>query len=208
MALASETYDPFAQLIAEHQVVRTTTRTFVDEVQRYEGLIGSIPLDPAPVSKYATFLSEDVDQRHGAKEEKGLYPVLARYLPGQHNLLSPLRREHDELRVQQGLLAVSAARLASDPEGAETQRAVLQVAGTVQSLLTHQLDMEETNIFPLARGVLTQRDLAEVREAFLRFEQEFGTLRPPTDPESSRRGPALPPFCAAGRARRDRAERA
>lgn len=208
MSSGQTSVDPLARLVEEHRVFLAETRSFLGRVQRYEALLGSVPLEAAPVAAFARFLREDVEGRHGAKEEQALFPVLVRYVPSEGGPVGVLLREHGELRDQQRLLARAATRLESDAEAEGPQREVLTGAGEVHQLLDLHIRKEETVLFPLAREVLTERDLAEVREAFSRFEAEHGLVHPPASALVPGEGPALPPFCAAGRARRDQATRA
>lgn len=187
---------------------RSQTQSFVDQVWRYEGLLGSVPLDPAPVAAYARFLAEEVDGRHGAKEEQGLFPVLARYVPEEGGPVGLLMAEHQGLRGEQQVLTQVARKLETDAEAAESQREVLRAAREVQQLLDTHIEKEESVLFPMARQLLSDREVAEVWELFRQFEADHGAVRPIPSARDASRGPALPPFCAAGRARREESERA
>ncbi len=205
MSAPSPSQDPLAQLMVEHRAFRDRTRSFSEAVGRYEALVGTVPLDAELVAEFSTFLADDVDRRHGAKEEEGLFPALARHVPSDGGPVGMLLQEHEELRGFQRALAQAAGRLTSDAEDPETQRTVLRSAGEVHQLLDLHIDKEETVLFPMAREILSPGDLASVAEAFLAVDERMG---PVTLSQAGGGGSQLPPFCAAGRARRDRAERA
>lgn len=197
--------DPLGQLVAEHRVFRSEATSFRDMAQRYEALIGSIPMAAGPVSTFAEFLGEDVDGRHDVKEELELYPLLVPYLPPGGNAMRVLRGEHEELRGLQRHLSSAAIKLLADPEDGAAQGEVLRVADVVCHLLDLHIEKEETLLLPLVGSILTPKDRDAVHEAFLRFEEEHGRVRARI---SGGTGPTLPPFCAAGRARREQSERA
>lgn len=199
--------DPLEQLLAEHRFFRDRTASFLETVRRYENLIGTVPLDAPMVHDFAKFLSNDVDQRHGAKEEQGLFPALRRHLPDEDGPVAVLLAEHQDLRGLQRHFLEDAHRLEADPEEPRAQGSVLSNAATVHDLLGTHIDKEETVLFPMARGMLTPSDLSTVREAFRGVDAKMGVIVLPSPSSSRGPGGGLPPFCAAGRANREQAER-
>ena len=200
--------DPLACLIEEHRIFRRETKSFLEQVQRYEALIGTVPLDAAPVRGFARFLEQDVDRLHGGKEEKALFPFLSGHLPTEGGPVEVLLVEHGDLRGLQRTLAVAGEKLDSDGEAAEVQQSVLDSALRVHRLLDEHIDKEDTVLFPMVREVLSPKEMDDVREAFRAFEGEHGAILGRATGSSGAQERALPPFCAAGRARRDTAERA
>jgi hemerythrin-like domain-containing protein len=201
--------DPLDVLIAEHRAFRARTRAFLESVRSAGGARGTPPsVEPRQVAGFAEFLERDVDQRHGRKEEEGLFPVLSRYIPAEGGPVAVLVAEHDSLRSHQRVIAQAGARLASDPGASESFQRLLWEADVVHGFLDSHIEKEETVLFPLAREVLTRRDLDEVREGCARVDERFGTVEVPVDPPTTSTGARLPPFCAAGRARKDQATRA
>lgn len=202
------TFDPLDTLIAEHTLFRAQTRSFLDLVVRTAGPTAPQPLEPRQVASFASFLSDEVDRKHGAKEEEGLFPVLAENVNLERGPIAVLLSEHEDLRRHQRNLSGAATHLYAGAEAGASRQEVLKEAGEVHQLLDFHIEKEETVLFPLAREVLTLDDLEQLRAVFHRIDERYGPVRSLTPPPTTSSGIALPPFCAAGRARKDQAQRA
>lgn len=200
--------DPFFCLTDEHQAFRTRMRTFLGRVQHAPRSPDAEDLEVRDVVSFIRFLNEEIGARHTTKEEQALFPVLARHLPPDGGPVAVLREEHIEIRGLFSQLEATGQRLERRPSSVHAVRDLgVQIAEIVQTLELH-MEEEEEVLFPLAREVLRPADISEVLNTFLRVDAELGRTAAgePERPRTST-GAALPPFCAAGRARMDRASR-
>ncbi|MDE1837307.1 MAG: hemerythrin domain-containing protein [Euryarchaeota archaeon] len=208
MFRASKDYDPLGVLIEEHWIFRDRIRAFLEELQPAPRSQGSPTLDPQRVSSFVNFLADDVEEKHGGREEQGLFPVLARHIGSDGGPLSVFLSEHQALRAHRTTLHRVGERLGSDPEDPSAHPALLRETQGVHQLLDDHMEREDTMLFPMAREVLTVEDIAEVSEIFQRLEKELGPVQRIVEKPKSPSNPTLTPFCPAGRAKKDMAERA
>ncbi len=166
--------DPLSELVEDHRRFLVRLSEFHGEVRRLDGAAAGAPARVGAVRSFAHFLARDVDAIHGRKEEAGLFPALEPYLPAEGGPVGLFIAEHEELRTHERELTRSADRLERDPEAVETVRALGATEGAVRGLLTDHIAREDTVLFPMARELLSERDLAAIAEVFAAIERETG----------------------------------
>ncbi len=158
--------DPIARLIDDHRNFVRTVESFQQEARSsLRGPATSVRF-VAQVARFAEFLKRDVDRVHGQKEERGLFPVLGRYLPAEGGPVGVMLNEHETLRQLQRTLDSEGQRLERDPLAQESIRSVSATADAVEGLLGVHIEKEDTVLFPMAYQVLSPRDLQEIAQVF------------------------------------------
>jgi hemerythrin-like domain-containing protein len=156
---------PLDALIAEHRVIERVLEAIEREAARRG------PLRAVFWQDAARFLVEFADRRHHGKEEDVLFPALeASGLPRDHGPTAVMRAEHDEGR---GLVALLRSALAE-----ESSTAVFAAARAFAGLLRQHIEKEDAVLFELARGLLSDEQVARLgsdfRRADLAFDREHG----------------------------------
>ena len=155
-------YDPIAVLMEEHQAFLRRLQLFRIESRRLADAPSIGPRDPELVRAFAEFLLRDVDELHGRKEERALFPALAGHLGGEGGPIGVMLEEHDLLRGMHSSLVREAVRLEGDREHREAARSVAATAGEVDGLLSGHIDKEDRILFPMARELLSRPEMLEV----------------------------------------------
>ncbi len=176
-------YDPIAVLMAEHQQFLIRLREFRTGVARVTPAGMVEPTEPRRIASFADFLLHDVDQLHGRKEERGLFPVLGRHLGGEGGPIGEMVEEHEALRRLHGVLVAGAKKIAADPRHREAADRVETARREVDTLLTDHIDREDRRLFPMAREVLSASEMLEVSQVCREIEAEFQA-----EPRESRTG--------------------
>jgi hemerythrin-like domain-containing protein len=157
-------------LMAEHEVILSV----LDCVERLADQADHRgTLDVASAAEALDFLSGFADRCHHGKEEDQLFPALvSRGLPRNVGPLAVMLSEHELGRAE-----VAGMRTAV----ADVQRSL---AGSVQrfgeharayvELLRQHIDKENGVLFPMADGMLTEAEHAELEQAFERMERDPG----------------------------------
>ncbi len=166
--------DPIVQLVEDHRRFLARLREFQPQVREIARRGAPDSGAVAAVRSFADFLARDVDRLHGRKEEQGLFPTLESLLPAEGGPVGLLIQEHEELRGQQRAIGRAADRLESDPHAAEVVQSLSVSEGEVRHLLTDHISKEDTMLFPMAREILTERQLAEIAEVFAAIDRADG----------------------------------
>lgn len=167
--------DPIGRLMEDHRAFLETVRSFRLELEAHPR---ESPWDaslPRRLLGFARFLELEVDRRHGQLEERGLFPVLGRYLPVEGGPIGVMLGEHEALRgLQRGLLA-NGRKLESDLAALEATTAAVASTRAVEELLVTHVIKEDSVLFPMAHELLSPREVEEVRQ---RFEEVEAALPP------------------------------
>ncbi len=166
-------YDPIAVLMAEHQQFLTRLREFRTDRPRLAPAGMVEPAEPRRIAAFADFLLRDVDQLHGRKEERGLFPVLGRHLGAEGGPIGVMVEEHEALRRLHGVLIAGAEKIAADPQHREAADRVEAARREVDALLTDHIDREDRMLFPMAREVLSASEMLEVSQVCQEIEAEL-----------------------------------
>lgn len=170
-------YDPIAVLMEEHQAFLRRIQLFRVESRRVAGAVSVGPRDHQLVRDFAEFLLRDVDELHGRKEERALFPALAGHIGSEGGPIGVMLEEHDLLRGMHSSLVREAGRLEGDREHHEAARQVAATAGEVDGLLSGHIDKEDRILFPMARELLSPQEMLEVARQCQ--EIEATAFRPP-----------------------------
>jgi hemerythrin-like domain-containing protein len=153
-----------------------TTRIIREEHTALAAMLRSIPLlleqhrrqatqpDFAALRAMLFYVDEFPEQRHHRKESELLFPKLRARTPLSRTLLDKLDEDH--ARGEHMIRELEHALLAFEMLG-DSRRVVFEQAAQryVDFYLAH-MALEEREILPLAERVLTERDWAELDEAF------------------------------------------
>ncbi len=180
-------YDPIAVLMEEHQVYLRRLRDVRASVRRWTEGARDRAGAPTEVATFAEFLATDVDGFHGQKEERALFPVLARHIGREEGTVGVMLEEHETLRHHPRAIASSAPKLEADPEAVEAWNAVVTATEAVDRLLAFHIEKEDHVLFPMARELLTGAEMVEVAQVCLEIEERLGSRgrtgpSPPRDP--------------------------
>ncbi len=106
------------------------------------------------------YVLREPEELHHPREDRYLFPMLSEREPASRALVERLSSQHDEGREQMGALAAAFIRYQSrGGEGFETfERTARRYA---EAAVAH-IALEEHDLLPLARKVLTATDLAEL----------------------------------------------
>ena len=122
------------------------------------------------------YVDEFPEQRHHRKETELLFPKLRARTPLARELLDRLDADH--VRGEQRIRELEHALLAFEMMG-EPRREAFELTAKryVEFYLAH-MALEEAQILPLAQRVLTERDWAELDEAFARNRDALAGCEP------------------------------
>lgn len=111
------------------------------------------------------------DKCHHAKEEKALFPVLARFSPKEGAFLAHrLEGDHKAARQLVTAMRESAPRVeAGDPAA---RRTFAKSAKTYVALLQEHIDQETKQLLPLVTSALPPAERSALAEEFDRIERE------------------------------------
>ncbi len=154
----------------------TTLRVIREEHAALSAMLRSIPLllahhrhagtqpDFAALRAMLFYVDEFPEQRHHRKETELLFPKLRARTPLARELLDRLDQDHarGERSIRDLEHALVAFEMMGDARRMDFENAVQRY---VDFYLAH-MRIEEEQILPLAQKVLTERDWAELDEAF------------------------------------------
>jgi hemerythrin-like domain-containing protein len=171
--MTSGSYDPIAVLMEEHRQFLHRLERFANEVRGVSNRDRIPPVLVRQIAEFSRFLERDVDGWHGRKEEQALFPSLKRHLSVDEGPIAVLLEEHELLRQHQRVIERDARKLERDPGATEALSEIGSAESQVRGLLTDHIDKEDRILFPMARELLTDRELGEVAA----FCQEIDALR-------------------------------
>jgi len=160
--MTSGDYDPIAVLMEEHRQFLRRLERFAGEVHQLAGRDRVSPAVVRQIAEFGRFLERDVDGWHGRKEETALFPSLERHLSSDQGPIGVLLEEHELLRQHQRRIQRDANYLERDPTSTEALLEVGVAEPLVRGLLTDHIEKEDRVLFPMARELLTERELNEV----------------------------------------------
>lgn len=151
--------------MAEHEQFREQLVRFAEEMRQVPPSSVRIPSTVVrQIADFGRFLARDVDGWHGRKEEEALFPALGSYLPTGAGPIGVMLAEHGLLREHQKVLVLSADRLESDPEAVDAFATAESAGRATRALLINHIEKEDLVLFPMARNLLSARELDEVAE--------------------------------------------
>ena len=136
--------------------IELLSRQHQEVLERLPDTAGGTPLTTVQIAEMIGYLRGEVLE-HFELEERGLFPVLGRYIGHGHGPLAVMEHEHAAFR--QLLDELSAAHAAGR---LEAQR---ECAGALVALLQEHIAKEDHVLFPLALRMLTPEDIGEVDAA-------------------------------------------
>jgi len=168
-------YDPIAVLMEEHQVFLRRLGAVRTDLERFSPT-GSGPTGPSSsIATFAEFLARDVDGIHGRKEEEGLFPAVVRHIEADGGPVGVMLEEHELLRRHQRTIAGNVPKLASDRGAVEAWNSVRRATLEVEDLLAFHIEKEDQVLFPMARALLSPREMSEVAQICLDIEGRLGS---------------------------------
>lgn len=158
--------NPTQTLMNEHRLIEKVLAVLAD-MAREAGRSGKIDTERA--AGVLTFLREFADRCHHGKEEKQLFPRLARYgYTAEMGPVAVMLHEHEIGRAHiRGMLAA----LETPAAPASTAKFADEALGYVALLESH-IQKEDEILFQLADQVFSATDQSELAEAFERVEIE------------------------------------
>ena len=139
---------------------------------------GTLP-DFASLRAMLFYVDEFPEKRHHRKESELLFPKLRARTPLSRDLLDHLDEEH--AHGEQSIRALEHALLGFEMIGEPRREAFEQAAQRYVDFYLAHMAMEETQILPLAERVLTERDWAELDEAFATNQDPLTGHEPEAD---------------------------
>ena len=127
--------------------------------------MGSVPLEPAEreiIEGAFQFLRDFAGRQHHPKEDQYLFAKLRVHNSEVDELLDELQLQHVQ---EEKLLAQAQDALDATITGQDTDQLFKQIDALAKHLWKH-MGMEEREVLPMARNLLTAADWAELNDAF------------------------------------------
>ena len=159
---------PTETLKHEHQIILLALGAVEREMQQIQA---GGPVDEERIRQMIDFIQNFADCCHHAKEEKLLFARMAeRGLPVDGGPIGAMLQEHDAGRR---FVRAAAEALTGASAGDADARTALttNLLGYVRLLRVH-IAKEDNILYPMADGILTPADQAELAAAFDRVEAE------------------------------------
>jgi hemerythrin-like domain-containing protein len=146
----------------EHVALAAMLRSILLLIEKHRR--EATPPDFATLRAMLFYVDEFPEQRHHRKESALLFPKLRARTPLSRDLLDKLEEDHarGEYKIRELEHALSGFEMLGEVRREAFERAARQY---VDFYLNH-MALEEREILPLAERVLTERDWAELDEAF------------------------------------------
>lgn len=153
----------------EHRNIERLIKILKTAVQKLEA---DEAIDPQVFIKSGSFITQYMDQKHHAKEEKIFFTLLEQYgFSRNTNPLKDLLKEHDQAREYTRALRQAAYRLEDGDKSAKSE--LIERAHQYIRLLTHHIKNEDENLFPLADSKFTDETSADLTERFTEYDENF-----------------------------------
>jgi hemerythrin-like domain-containing protein len=151
---------------AEHAALSAMLRSLLLLLAQHRN--GSTLPDFRALRAMIFYLDEFPEKRHHRKESELLFPKLRARTPMSRSLIDHLESDHaaGERNIRELEHELLGFEMLGEPRRAAFEKAA---ARYVDFYLVH-MSLEERQILPLAQKVLTERDWAELDEAFLANE--------------------------------------
>jgi hemerythrin-like domain-containing protein len=154
-------------LSSEHRVIEQVVAALEAAADRLDA---GRPLRPGFFEDATRFIREFSDGCHHAKEERVLFPALARHgLSADSGPVAVMLYEHDEGRRLTAGMRDAAARLAARQPGAADVAA--DYARAYAALLAQHIFKEDNILFPLASRVIPPAEWEAIAQEAERVEQ-------------------------------------
>lgn len=159
------------ELKHEHEIILKVLDAAAIEVQR---VAQTYKVNPGKIGVMLDFFRGFVDRCHHTKEELHLFPMLEkRGQPRDSGPLAVMFEEHTLGRIY--LKTLAKALSLTDKGDQSSIDEVGQNLGAYVDLLRAHIAKENKVLFPLAEGILTPEDQAELTKAFAEVEaKEMG----------------------------------
>jgi branched-chain amino acid transport system ATP-binding protein len=155
-------HDVVGALQAEHQYA---SRLLDVLAERLAASSRGEALDREALRAGMSYMTEHVDGYHHLRED-ALFALLVKRAPDLARSIAKVKREHRSIGAAGKRLIAALERPARTARGDEAEL-ISGVAGYVGAMRTH-MDLEEGELFPRAREVLDEDDLAEIDRTFMR----------------------------------------
>jgi len=164
---------PIKQLQAEHRIIEKALRA----LQGLSSRMGQGErIDPSAFQRLFEFLTIFADQRHHQKEEKCLFPALARQgLPRDHGPIGMMLQEHCTGRALIAQMKRAAGGYVNGDPNAT--RHFAQAADDYVHLLSEHIAKEDNMLFRIAEGVLDSRAMQSLQNDFDQAEADLPESR-------------------------------
>lgn len=157
------------ELVREHQVIERVLQALERCVRQAEAT-GQVPV--AKLRGIVTFSRSFIDRCHHGKEEQCLFPCLERLgVPREGGPIGVMLQEHE---MGRRLVTQIAAALDGYEAGTAAAEAVLQPCRQYGELLGQHILKENTILFPMGEGLMTEQDRDENRRCFHAREEALG----------------------------------
>jgi len=161
---------PLEDLVHDHRLIERVLAVLEAAEQRLD--CGE-DVSPDLLEHALTFVRGFADGCHHAKEEQGLFPVLARKGPMiEHGPVKVLSADHEAGRK---LMADLERAIAAMREGKAEGRTEASTAIAVYTnMLRAHIDKEEQVLFRIAETLITEEEVKSLQEHFERVEEQTG----------------------------------
>ncbi len=129
-------------------------------------------VDPQIFIKSGSFITQYMDQKHHAKEEKIFFTLLEKH--GFSRDEEPLRNllmEHDQARKYTRQLRHCAYKMEQEDPTAKEE--LIDQAHHYIRLLTHHIENEDKDLFPLADSEFSEETQKELVKRFKEYDYNF-----------------------------------
>jgi len=127
--------------------------------------------EKARLHKTLTFLLDFGDRIHNVKEENHLFPLLVDHGVPQEGLILKMLLEHEEERER---LAHILTRLIAEDISEVEMRQIIKTLSDYRQKRYHHLEIEEQDLFSLARTIVRPEDEGKLLFAFSKVDEKNG----------------------------------
>ncbi|MBI4334512.1 MAG: hemerythrin domain-containing protein [Chloroflexi bacterium] len=163
---------PLDTLVKEHeealtklaQLRATTVCLKVKATAPADKAAPSFQVDLDHLNDIIAFFDGDL-RRHFSREENALFPIVDRHIDGS-GPSKVLLAEHKDLWEKHDLLKAGAQAIKADGNPGVVAGRIYDIASQIITLLRGHIEKENTSLVPLARSLLTEEELQELRGAW------------------------------------------
>ena len=158
---------PTEELMHEHQVILHVLKTAAVEAHRIRS---EAAIRTALIEMMLDFFHTFTDKCHHAKEEKNLFPMLAkRGMAHDTGPVAVMLAEHTEGR--RILSNIAGLLPAAKQDDGDAIAGIAENLATYVNLLENHIAKEDNVLFPMAERLLSETDAAELKKAFALVEE-------------------------------------
>jgi hemerythrin-like domain-containing protein len=161
--------NPIADLLAEHEAVKTTLK-ILKRISDDVSETGKMS-NPEHLAQLLDFFITFVDRCHHSKEEQQLFPALEEVgVSREGGPVGVMLKEHQQGRA---LVAEMKTALDQSKSGDEVAaQSLIQHANDYIILLEFHIDKENNVLFPMAEKHLPKSKMDELKKGFDRIEED------------------------------------